>query len=565
MDTEKIYLIILFFNMCTAFVFSGINIFIPKFVLKENGEARLFISINICAVLLLFFLMKISWFSFYPEYFFYLINKSLSVFLSFSVFVLPFFIHTCFSSRLKKFFNILFLLTAVSGIILTIITNSNITLIFLLAMMIYLLVFLLAAYLKDIRIRKNALFIVKPFAVLFIISLPFLVYDLYHSIGKYFLNYPYSQMSYSFFPFFYSSLSIVIYIFSRKSSSAIFSRISSLETDKKNNRENFRKMLSIRELEVSDLLFEGSRNKEIADRLNISVPTVKKHISNIFAKACVSSRIELINSDFSAAVPGTIPNYNQNTTNGPFSFFSRICKLNEKYSKEELFMVKRRIISIFSIICAVVTVAAAVFIGCSTIKKNAESVSPADLSAEDINWSFDSLLAKDASYENSDNYWEPSDPKSEGINEYALKTHLELCIRTGADAVVVAHGNKIIFEWYSDRYTPPGSAMSSTKSVTSPLFGIMQDSGLVSVKDHVGDYIPSWQTGRRGDVTLYNLLTMTAGIKRVYQTDGQSVGYVSGKNESLSDLYRIILPEKSGITAMKQHSFYLRYLKLPRA
>ena len=48
--------------------------------------------------------------------------------------------------------------------------------------------------------------------------------------------------------------------------------------------------LSLRELEVLKLTESGNSNQEIARKLFISIPTVKRHISNIYAKLGVKSR-----------------------------------------------------------------------------------------------------------------------------------------------------------------------------------------------------------------------------------------------------------------------------------
>jgi DNA-binding NarL/FixJ family response regulator len=50
--------------------------------------------------------------------------------------------------------------------------------------------------------------------------------------------------------------------------------------------------LSNTELNILKLVSEGKTNQEIADNLFISVHTVKKHISNIFKKLNIKSRIE---------------------------------------------------------------------------------------------------------------------------------------------------------------------------------------------------------------------------------------------------------------------------------
>ena len=52
--------------------------------------------------------------------------------------------------------------------------------------------------------------------------------------------------------------------------------------------------LSLRELEVLKLIESGNSNQEIAGKLFISIPTVKRHISNIYAKLGVKSRTQAL-------------------------------------------------------------------------------------------------------------------------------------------------------------------------------------------------------------------------------------------------------------------------------
>ena len=52
--------------------------------------------------------------------------------------------------------------------------------------------------------------------------------------------------------------------------------------------------LTIREMEVCELIESGLNNTEIAEKLVISMPTVKTHIKNIFSKFDVCSRLELL-------------------------------------------------------------------------------------------------------------------------------------------------------------------------------------------------------------------------------------------------------------------------------
>lgn len=53
-------------------------------------------------------------------------------------------------------------------------------------------------------------------------------------------------------------------------------------------------LLSKREREILELIKEGLQNKEIAEKLFISTPTVRKHIENIYSKLHVSNRVEAI-------------------------------------------------------------------------------------------------------------------------------------------------------------------------------------------------------------------------------------------------------------------------------
>jgi two-component system, NarL family, nitrate/nitrite response regulator NarL len=51
--------------------------------------------------------------------------------------------------------------------------------------------------------------------------------------------------------------------------------------------------LTQRELQIIALIVEAAGNKKIADKLNISEKTVKHHLTRIFEKLGVTSRLEL--------------------------------------------------------------------------------------------------------------------------------------------------------------------------------------------------------------------------------------------------------------------------------
>ncbi|MHB9924373.1 helix-turn-helix transcriptional regulator [Clostridium botulinum] len=53
-------------------------------------------------------------------------------------------------------------------------------------------------------------------------------------------------------------------------------------------------LLTEREKEVMEILFEGASNKQIGKRLNISLATVKTHMINIYSKLQVSNRVQAV-------------------------------------------------------------------------------------------------------------------------------------------------------------------------------------------------------------------------------------------------------------------------------
>ena len=95
-----------------------------------------------------------------------------------------------------------------------------------------------------------------------------------------------------------------------------------------------------------------------------------------------------------------------------------------------------------------------------------------------------------------------------------IKLYQKLCERTGADSCLVVYQGQIIVSDYDNSCAvhTAASMMSSTKSVTSILFGIMRDKGWLQVDDPVSKHIPRWNQGIKAEVTLKHLLTCTGGF-----------------------------------------------------
>lgn len=127
-----------------------------------------------------------------------------------------------------------------------------------------------------------------------------------------------------------------------------------------------------------------------------------------------------------------------------------------------------------------------------------------------------------------DGFWQVADGAAMGMDGGALAEHQALCGQTGADACLVVHRGKIVQEWYGERYRVPIYAMSSTKSITSLLVGMLVDEGkLRGVEEPVCTYISQWCQGVRGKVRIGHLLSMTSGLPTMREG---SVGTVGEKN-----------------------------------
>ncbi|MDH3605183.1 MAG: response regulator transcription factor, partial [Candidatus Tectomicrobia bacterium] len=77
---------------------------------------------------------------------------------------------------------------------------------------------------------------------------------------------------------------------------AMFTRLSKLSRAPNHHDSTSRPPLSVREMEILQLIADGWSNQQIATHLCISLYTVKNHVHNILKKLQVNRRSEAVNS-----------------------------------------------------------------------------------------------------------------------------------------------------------------------------------------------------------------------------------------------------------------------------
>lgn len=81
--------------------------------------------------------------------------------------------------------------------------------------------------------------------------------------------------------------------------------------------------------------------------------------------------------------------------------------------------------------------------------------------------------------------------------------------------LIVMQGGAVLHESYANgvEKTTPWASASMMKSVVALLYGIAIEDGVIgSLDDRAGDYLEEWDQDPRGDITLRQLMTMSAGL-----------------------------------------------------
>ena len=92
--------------------------------------------------------------------------------------------------------------------------------------------------------------------------------------------------------------------------------------------------LSERELEVLILILRGCSNKEISARLCVSLKTVEHHLSSIYRKVGVQSRVELV-SLFLKEVLGLLKTWGKSPIEKRTAFGILVCDGTGLFLKKE--------------------------------------------------------------------------------------------------------------------------------------------------------------------------------------------------------------------------------------
>ena len=107
-------------------------------------------------------------------------------------------------------------------------------------------------------------------------------------------------------------------------------------------------------------------------------------------------------------------------------------------------------------------------------------------------------------------------PKATDYNRYRMSAEEEAFLdEMETVAFLVIQHDSIVYENYRNGWndTLTSNLFSGTKSIVGLLVGIAHEEGYIkSLDDPVSNYLPEFKEGEKSDVTIRNLLTMSAGL-----------------------------------------------------
>jgi len=117
--------------------------------------------------------------------------------------------------------------------------------------------------------------------------------------------------------------------------------------------------------------------------------------------------------------------------------------------------------------------------------------------------------------------WASVDATTAGFDPAALGRLDDAAAAAGSTCLVVTRDGAVVDEQYWAGMTAdsPREAFSVTKSVTSTLVGIAQDSDQLGVDDPAADYLPAWRGTASEAVTVENLVSNDSGRQWDFGTD----------------------------------------------
>jgi DNA-binding CsgD family transcriptional regulator len=216
----------------------------------------------------------------------YVIRGLLAANVSFLMVFIPYFTTWVIAQPWRNPYKIIFLVASCAYMALSVLDmifvrisalGSSMVLVF--SAMLFFCIGVVIKNLKTIQ-QHDVRTVLKSIIILSFVMIPTLVINVFVLEARY-ISYPFYFMAFS--------ILLLVYLF------IYFSRIPISTQNELTYERLARFHITEREFSVVRLIKEGLTNKEIAERLDISVNTVNNHVANIYTKAQVRSRIDLLN------------------------------------------------------------------------------------------------------------------------------------------------------------------------------------------------------------------------------------------------------------------------------